>query len=141
MGHGSATPFLDWQSRLSAIQCLDLALLIDAENDCLLRRIQVQTHHVGHLLQKLRIARQLEGLRAMGLQLQTKPAGMTHWSCRTMAQSQGVSKSTVNNIWRAHQGRLHDGGDLIDFIAGLSSPARSYIPQTVQPLLGKALPP
>ena len=27
--------------------------------------------------------------------LQTKPAGMTHWSCRTMAQSQGVSKSTV----------------------------------------------
>jgi hypothetical protein len=35
--------------------------------------------------------------------LQTKPAGMTHWSCRTMAQSQGVSKSTVNNIWRAHK--------------------------------------
>src|ERR1039457_5196576 len=26
--------------------------------------------------------------------LQTKPAGMTHWSCRTMAQSQGASKST-----------------------------------------------
>ena len=24
--------------------------------------------------------------------LQTKPAGMTHWSCRTMAESQGVSK-------------------------------------------------
>src|SRR5260370_17434399 len=23
--------------------------------------------------------------------LQTKPAGMTHWSCRTLAQSQGVS--------------------------------------------------
>ena len=39
--------------------------------------------------------------------LQTKPAGMTHWSCRTMAQSQGVSKSTVNNIWRAHNLQLH----------------------------------
>ena len=35
--------------------------------------------------------------------LQTKPAGMTHWSCRTMAQNQGVSKSTVGNIWRAHK--------------------------------------
>jgi transposase len=35
--------------------------------------------------------------------LQTKPAGATHWSCRTMAQSQEVSKSTVNNIWRAHK--------------------------------------
>ena len=39
--------------------------------------------------------------------LQTKPAGMTRWSCRTMASSQGVSKSTVNNIWRAHNIQPH----------------------------------
>ena len=30
--------------------------------------------------------------------LQTKPEGMTHWSCRTMAKSRGVGKSTINNI-------------------------------------------
>src|SRR5215475_1541846 len=39
--------------------------------------------------------------------LQTKPVGMTHWSCRTMAESQGVSKSTINNIWRAHNIQPH----------------------------------
>ena len=39
--------------------------------------------------------------------LQTKPEGMTHWSCRTMAQSQGVSKSTISNIWRAHNLKPH----------------------------------
>ena len=39
--------------------------------------------------------------------LQTKPEGMTHWSCRTMAKAQGVSKSTVNNIWQAHQLKPH----------------------------------
>src|SRR6202044_494133 len=39
--------------------------------------------------------------------LQTKPAGMTHWSCRTMAESQGVSKATINNIWRAHKLQPH----------------------------------
>jgi len=39
--------------------------------------------------------------------VQTKPEGMTHWSCRTMAQSQGVSKSTINNIWQAHQLKPH----------------------------------
>ena len=39
--------------------------------------------------------------------LQTKPAGMTHWSCRTMAKSQGVSKSTINNVWRAHNLKPH----------------------------------
>src|SRR5213592_3295192 len=39
--------------------------------------------------------------------LQTKPAGMTHWSCRLMAKAQGVSKSTVSNIWRSHQVKPH----------------------------------
>ena len=39
--------------------------------------------------------------------LQTKPKGMTHWSCRLMAESQGVSKSTVNNIWRSHHLKPH----------------------------------
>jgi transposase len=39
--------------------------------------------------------------------LQTKPAGMTHWSCRTMAKSQGISKSTVNYIWQAHNLKPH----------------------------------
>jgi Homeodomain-like domain len=39
--------------------------------------------------------------------LHTKPAGMTPWSCRSMAQSQGVSKSTVNNIRRAHNLQPH----------------------------------
>jgi transposase/transcriptional regulator with XRE-family HTH domain len=39
--------------------------------------------------------------------LQTQPAGMTHWSCRLMAKAQGVSKSTVSNIWRSHQVKPH----------------------------------
>ncbi len=39
--------------------------------------------------------------------LQTKPEGMTHWSCRTLAKSQGVSKSTINNIWQAHNLKPH----------------------------------
>ena len=30
--------------------------------------------------------------------LQDRPAGATHWSCRTMAKEQGVSKATVNRI-------------------------------------------
>lgn len=34
--------------------------------------------------------------------LQTKPAGATHWSCRTMAQKQGVSSATINRVWQSH---------------------------------------
>lgn len=39
--------------------------------------------------------------------LQSKPKGSTHWSCRTLAADQGISKSTVNNIWRGHNIKPH----------------------------------
>lgn len=39
--------------------------------------------------------------------LQTKPEGMTQWSCRLMAKSQGVSKSTISDVWRSHNLKPH----------------------------------
>lgn len=39
--------------------------------------------------------------------LQTKPEGMTQWSCRLMATQQGVSKSTISNIWQSHNLKPH----------------------------------
>jgi len=39
--------------------------------------------------------------------LRSKPKGMTHWSCRLMAEAQEVSKSTVNNIWQSHRIQPH----------------------------------
>src|SRR3989454_512665 len=45
--------------------------------------------------------------RIVDATLRTKPAGATHWSCRTMAKAQGVSKATVNRIWQSHQIKPH----------------------------------
>jgi len=39
--------------------------------------------------------------------LQCKPRGGTQWSCRTLAKRLGVSKSTVNNVWRSHNLKPH----------------------------------
>jgi transposase len=39
--------------------------------------------------------------------LQSKPKGMTHWSCRLMAAEQHISKSTVSNLWRSHNIKPH----------------------------------
>lgn len=39
--------------------------------------------------------------------LQSKPRGSTHWSCRLMAANQGMSKSTVSNLWRSHNIKPH----------------------------------
>jgi hypothetical protein len=34
--------------------------------------------------------------------LHEKPAGQTHWSCRSLAKAKGVSPATVQRIWDAH---------------------------------------
>ncbi len=39
--------------------------------------------------------------------LQTRPKGMTHWSCRTMAEEQKVSKDTVSRLWQMHNIKPH----------------------------------
>jgi transposase len=39
--------------------------------------------------------------------LRTQPKGTTHWSCRSMAAREGVSKSTINTIWQSHNLKPH----------------------------------
>src|SRR5262249_16826726 len=39
--------------------------------------------------------------------LQSKPKGRTQWSCRLMAAHEGMSKSTVSNLWRSHNIKPH----------------------------------
>src|SRR6476619_5739066 len=41
------------------------------------------------------------------LTLNYRPAGETHWSCRTMAAASGVSKSTVQQVWSARGLKPH----------------------------------
>jgi len=39
--------------------------------------------------------------------LQDRPTDQTHWSCRTMADAQGVSKNTINRLWQLHNLKPH----------------------------------
>ena len=39
--------------------------------------------------------------------LQTKPSGMTHWSCRTMAREEKVSPSTIQRLWNLYNVKPH----------------------------------
>ena len=39
--------------------------------------------------------------------LQTKPAAATHWSVRTMARAQGLSRMTIQRIWNRSQIKPH----------------------------------
>ena len=48
-----------------------------------------------------------EVARIVQATLQTKPKGSTHWSTRTLACVQGVSKNTIHRIWQEHQLKPH----------------------------------
>src|SRR5438270_5385711 len=50
---------------------------------------------------------QAEVARIVEATLQTKPKGSTHWSTRTLAREQGVSKNTIHRIWQEHQLKPH----------------------------------
>ena len=45
--------------------------------------------------------------RVLARTLETMPRGATHWSTRSMARASGLSRSTINRIWRAFSLQPH----------------------------------
>ena len=66
--YSSTAPLLHRQSRLSPVQRLDLALLINADHQRLIRGIQVKSHDIGEFLDESLVLGQLKGSRPMRLQ-------------------------------------------------------------------------
>ena len=62
-----------WQDRLCTVECLDLALLVDAEYERTVRRRQIEPDNVADLIHEVRVAGELERLRAMQLQAEGAP--------------------------------------------------------------------
>jgi len=56
------------QSWLSAVKSLDLALFVNAEYQCVFRRVEVQSDDIMELLNETRVAAQLERTNQVGLQ-------------------------------------------------------------------------
>ena len=71
--HGLATPRFDRQSRLGAIEGLDLALFVNRQHDRMGRRIDIEPDNVSELAGKAWIARALEGAQPMWLQFVSPP--------------------------------------------------------------------
>src|SRR5271170_7132824 len=61
VGHRPGAPALHRQARLSTVERLDLALLIDREHQAVRRRVDVKSDHVMHLGSELRVTAELKG--------------------------------------------------------------------------------
>ena len=68
VGHGSGAALLHRQAGLGAVEGLDLALFVDAENQRLVRRIEIEPDHILDLRGEVLVARDLERLDQMRLQ-------------------------------------------------------------------------
>jgi hypothetical protein len=71
--HGLAAPRLDRQSRLGAVERLDLALFIDRQHHGMGRRIEIEPDDVGELGGKAGIPRALEGAQPVRLKFVRPP--------------------------------------------------------------------
>ena len=73
VGHGASPTLFHRQSRLGAIQRLDLAFLIDREHDGVVGRIDVQANDLLELGRELRIVGQLKAAYQMRSQAMSAP--------------------------------------------------------------------
>ena len=126
------------QQRLGAVERLDLALLVDAQNQRAIRRIEIQPDDVPHLLHEHRIAGELEGLDPMRLQPEGLPDAM---------DGRGREADRLGHRAQAPMGRvrgrrlqraLDHFGNLV--VADRARRARPrLVLQPVEPGFGKAL--
>ncbi len=73
MCHGSGAAFLQRQARLGPVERLDLALLIETEDDGMGGRIDIEADHVAQLVNELGVVRELELKHPMRLEAMCAP--------------------------------------------------------------------
>src|SRR5713226_3544115 len=61
------------QNRLHAIERLNLRLLVRAQHQSAVRRVEIEPHNIAHLLHQVRIGREFEGFAAMRTQPESAP--------------------------------------------------------------------
>src|SRR5262245_14732086 len=87
------------QQRLRAVERLDLALLVYAQHERALRRIEVEPDDIAYLLDELWVGRELERLDAMRLQRERLPDAM-HRRSRHARRSCHPARAPMRRVRR-----------------------------------------
>ena len=129
------------QDRPGPVECLDLALLVDAQHQGFVRRAEVQAHDVAHFGNEVRVTAELEALQAVRLQVvllpdavhrrRADPLGLGH---RAHAPLRSVAR-------RGPKRGLHDRLDLARADPRLAPRAGGVLEQPRHSSLGVPLTP
>ena len=85
------------QSRLRAVERLDLRLLVDREHQRVVGRVEVEPDHVDDLLGKLRVPAELEGLEPMRLDV-GRPPDLPHLPLRDPRVARHQPRAPVGRL-------------------------------------------
>ena len=106
--HGPAAPLLDRQSWLGTIECLDLAFLVDAQDQGLVWRVEIKADHIVELFDKMFVAAELERLGQMRLEAVSIPNTLNRHSADALRLCHGAA-TPVSGASRCRvQSGLHD---------------------------------
>ncbi len=109
VGLPGGNPRSQRQNRLGSIQGLNLALFIDAQDQGLVRWMQIQPHHVPQFVHEIGIPAQLEGLGSMGLQAVGPPDAPHRGFAHALGPGQSAAAPVRGLPRRGVQRGVHDG--------------------------------
>src|SRR5437867_3091562 len=135
VGEGAGAPALHWQTRLRAVQRLNLAFLVAAEHQRMLRRVQVQPYDVQQLVLEPRIARELEGACQMRLDSIAPPDSANHGCAQSQVLGQSAGTPVRRRRWLGMQGHLQDLRLQLGRHGGRTTRARRVLPQRIDATL------
>lgn len=138
MGLGAATALLERQPGLGAIQGLNLTFLIDAQNHGLVRRIEIDTHNVGELLDKALVAGKLEGASQVGLESVQLPDALHALEAHAFGFGHRAATPVGSTLGLGVEGRAHHRGHLAPAQGRFATPTGGDLGQGLRPALEKA---
>src|SRR5688572_8336582 len=107
--HGPAAPLLDRQSWLGTIECLDLAFLVDAQDQGFVWRIEIKADHVVELFDKTFVAAELESLGQMRLEAVSIPNTLNRHPADALRLGHGADTPVSGASRGRVQSGLHNG--------------------------------
>ena len=128
------------QKRSGAVQGLDLGLLVYAQDQRPVRRVEIEPHNIPHLLNEEGIRRQLEGLGAVRLQREGTPDATHRVVAQTGTPGHGPGAPVGGVLGGGLQGQRNHPLN-VGIVNHTGATAARLVQQAVQPLFQESGPP
>ena len=138
VGHGPTLSRLERQAWLRTVERLDLALLVDGDDDGVLGRVHVEANDVLDLVDELRIGGALERAQAVGLQSMRFPQTLNGAQAHAHGFGHGAAGPVRDLSRRFGAGQLQDPSDDLQGQRRPTGLARLVAQQAVDAFVGIA---